>query len=96
MALYTQINAMPFNGLILDIDVHSYTPERPAPHASTPDCPGYDDEGDAEGCEWDVVKQQIDCEETALELFNRCLEGYPTMEEDLHNAICEKIREEQE
>lgn len=85
-----------FNGLILQVDVTSYTPGRPAPIAATPDGPGYDDDGEAEECEWQVVKKETDCEGSALDLFNRCLDGYPTMAEELHDLICEKIREEQE
>lgn len=85
-----------FNGLTLDIEIESYTPERPAPFAQTPDCPGYDDEGDAEECEYKILSVKIDCHETYLEFLDKCLEGYGKFDEELCSDICEKIREEQE
>lgn len=86
-----------FNGLTLDIQILSYTRERPAPIASTPDCPGYDDEGDAEECDYEILSAEIDCHGTHLSFLNSCVEGCcGGYEEDLKSAICEKIREEQE
>lgn len=84
-----------FNGLTLDIEILSYTPERPAPIASTPDCPGFSDPGDDEECDYQILSAEIDCPGTHLEFLEKCMEGYGLFEEELYNAICEKIREEQ-
>jgi hypothetical protein len=59
-----------FHGLTLVVDVASYTPARPAPPAQTPDCPGYDDEGDAEEIEYEAKYPIIECAETFMESLN--------------------------
>jgi hypothetical protein len=58
------------NGLVFQIDVTYFSPARSAPHASTPDCPGYDDPGDPGEVEFDVTGVSIDCEQTFIESFS--------------------------
>jgi len=93
----SDIKEIEFNGLSLQVEILSYTPPgRPAPIASTPDCPGYCDPGGDEECDYNILSAEIDCPGTHLEFLAKCLEGYGLFEEELYNAICEKIREEKE
>jgi len=56
-----------FKGLTLQIGKTNHTPERPAPMAQTPDCPGYSDPGDDEEIEFTVTGAEADCLGTLLE-----------------------------
>lgn len=56
-----------FKGLTLQIGKTNHTPERPAPIAQTPDCPGYADPGDDEEIEFVVTGAEVDCLKTLIE-----------------------------
>jgi hypothetical protein len=57
------------NGLTLVINITNYWPARSMPFAQTPDCAGYDDEGEAGEVEFEVVSAEVDCQETFIEAF---------------------------
>jgi hypothetical protein len=59
-----------WKGFQVEVDVTDYVPSRPAPMAQTPDCPGYDDEGDAGEIEFEVVDLTVDCPETIADAFD--------------------------
>ena len=59
-----------WKGFEVEVDVTDYVPSRPAPIASTPDCPGYDDEGDAGEVEFEVRGVSVDCIETVTDSFD--------------------------
>jgi hypothetical protein len=76
------------NGLVLQVNVTSFYPERPAPHASTPDCPGYDDPGDHGEVEFEITGVSIDCEQTFIESF-----ALDSEDEDLTNLVLQGMSE---
>jgi hypothetical protein len=55
------------NGIELQINVSHFEPARAMPMASTPDCHGYDDEGDPGEVEFQINGAVIDCEQTLIE-----------------------------
>ena len=59
-----------WKGFQVEVDVTDYVPSRPPPIASTPDCPGYDDEGDAGEIAFEVTGLTIDCFETVADSFD--------------------------
>lgn len=83
-----------FYGQSLVIEVSKYKAGRPAPIASTPDSPGYDDEGEAEEIDYHVVSKKV-IDTAKYQLFSEeCLEDAIWFEEELRELISEKIQEE--
>lgn len=58
-----QIN---YKGLVLSVNVTSFSPARPAPFAQTPGCPGYDDSGDPGEVDFEVVGVMIGSEKAVI------------------------------
>ena len=59
--------SLPYNGLVLDIEVTNFVHSQPMPIASTPDCIGYDSDGEAAHVDYDIVGVVIDCQQTFID-----------------------------
>lgn len=71
----------------IEVDIISYTPERPAPPCNNPDSPRFSDSGDAEECEYEAFFRYMDGKDMKRvpmpsELYNR-----------YHCLIMEQIRQ---
>ncbi len=59
-----------WKGFQVEVDVTDYVPARQPPIASTPDCPGYDDEGSDGEIEFEGTGLSVDCFETVADSFD--------------------------